>query len=425
MSQEQFSNNAQTTLSGNGGSISSGATSFKVASATAFPSGSGQCRVLIDSEIIIVQTPASSNTFTVLVRGAEGTTAAAHNDGATVTQVLTAGALANLPVKGNLAINGGFDWWQPNGPSYSVAPGGGSPSRLYIADQIAFLGQSGSTTWAFSRQSGGPNSVNYLQATLSGSNDKICFLQPIESLVAQALSNAGQQMTLAIRFKLSTGTFNFNLAILEWTGTVDQLPSPYASSWSSGNGSDPAWNGSFTVLGKTSLAASSSWQQLSATANITSNVNNLVLALWSDNPISTSATLSVAELQLVPGSAASVWMPEDPAVGLHRCQRFYEKSYDPDTAPGAVANGMPYFLVFGSGTNIGASVPYKSTKRIGSITIALYDEVGNAGKVTILNVGNNQSGTVRTSSSYGFAVFNNTTAGSGGISFNWTSDARL
>lgn len=94
MTQEQFTNNAATTLSGNGGSITSGATSFSVASASGFPT-SGAFRIIIESEIIIVGS-VSGTTFSSCTRGAEGTTAASHNDGVSVTHVLTAGGLKNL-----------------------------------------------------------------------------------------------------------------------------------------------------------------------------------------------------------------------------------------------------------------------------------------------------------------------------------------
>lgn len=82
---ENFANTYQTTLNDAGG-ISSGDTSMVVASATGAPAAN--FRVLIDSELILV-TAKSGTTFTI-TRGIEGTSAASHADGATVTHVLTA-----------------------------------------------------------------------------------------------------------------------------------------------------------------------------------------------------------------------------------------------------------------------------------------------------------------------------------------------
>jgi hypothetical protein len=87
MASEQFSNGPQTTLNG---SITSGATSLVVASATGFPS-SPQFRIRIDNELLLV-TAIAGTTWTV-TRAIESTTAAAHSNGATLTAVLTAGAL--------------------------------------------------------------------------------------------------------------------------------------------------------------------------------------------------------------------------------------------------------------------------------------------------------------------------------------------
>ena len=83
---EQFANNAVDALDGD---IDETVTTLDVTDASAFPTD-GNFRILIDSEIMLV-TAVSTNTFTV-VRGQEGTTAASHIDGATVTHLLTKGA---------------------------------------------------------------------------------------------------------------------------------------------------------------------------------------------------------------------------------------------------------------------------------------------------------------------------------------------
>lgn len=85
-----FANNATTTLAA---SATSGATTISVASGTGFPSG-GNFTILIDSEILLV-TGVAGTTWTVS-RGSEGTTAAAHNSGATVTHILTAAPLTSF-----------------------------------------------------------------------------------------------------------------------------------------------------------------------------------------------------------------------------------------------------------------------------------------------------------------------------------------
>ena len=86
---ETFANYADTTLNG---TITSGATSLVVTSATLFPT-KPYFRIAVDQEIMLV-TAVSGTTFTI-ARGVEGTTAAAHNTGVAVSHILTSGALTS------------------------------------------------------------------------------------------------------------------------------------------------------------------------------------------------------------------------------------------------------------------------------------------------------------------------------------------
>jgi hypothetical protein len=80
---EKLKNRSRSTLSA---SIDNTQTSISVADGSQFPS-SGRFRIRIDDELLVV-TARSGNTLTV-ERGAEGTTAASHLVGATVSHVLT------------------------------------------------------------------------------------------------------------------------------------------------------------------------------------------------------------------------------------------------------------------------------------------------------------------------------------------------
>lgn len=88
---EQFANNAQTTL---GVALGPAETTVDVSSAAGFPS-LAPFRILIDSELMTV-TAGAGTTSWVVTRGIEGTTPAAHNAGAVVSHIITAGALADL-----------------------------------------------------------------------------------------------------------------------------------------------------------------------------------------------------------------------------------------------------------------------------------------------------------------------------------------
>ncbi len=101
MATEKLANNASTTLNGN---INNSTTSVVVTSASGFPT-SGNFRILIGNEILLV-TAVSGTTFTVATRGSiESTGAASHATGSQVTHILTAGALAQY-VSENAAPGG-------------------------------------------------------------------------------------------------------------------------------------------------------------------------------------------------------------------------------------------------------------------------------------------------------------------------------
>jgi hypothetical protein len=88
MAIEQFVNNAQTTTAGAINNTSDPVT-FAVTDATKFPT-TGNFRVIIDSEILLVTSVSGSN-FTAK-RAQEGTTIASHSSGAGITHILTAGS---------------------------------------------------------------------------------------------------------------------------------------------------------------------------------------------------------------------------------------------------------------------------------------------------------------------------------------------
>jgi hypothetical protein len=103
---DRWTNSAQTTLSGNGGSITAGATTMKVAATLPFPLTSiSYYRVLVDNEIMQITGGQNTLTWTV-ARGLEGTAAASHNDGAAVTHDISAFELNSFRQEFNVIAYG-------------------------------------------------------------------------------------------------------------------------------------------------------------------------------------------------------------------------------------------------------------------------------------------------------------------------------
>jgi hypothetical protein len=129
MAVELFSNSAQTTLNGN---INSGVTSLAVVSATAFPS-TGNFRILIDSELMLV-TGVSGATFTV-TRAIEGTSAASHNSGSTVTEVLTNGSFTQAMLD------------RSGRGTYTSRPAAGIAGRVYYSSDFPYVSYDDGAAW--------------------------------------------------------------------------------------------------------------------------------------------------------------------------------------------------------------------------------------------------------------------------------------
>jgi len=189
---EQFANNASSTLNG---SIDNVTTTIVVANDTPF-SASGNFRILIDSEIMIVT--AHSGTSMTVVRGQEGTTAVAHTSGATVTQIITAGAIqqfrsdnvqinsyANLPSPGLagrvfqpnndlLAYIDTGTIWQPYGPIYALTPppAANDPNWVWVNQGTTTVTQSNSSLY-FNVAAASSGFTYYLRPTTGSSTASI------------------------------------------------------------------------------------------------------------------------------------------------------------------------------------------------------------------------------------------------------------
>lgn len=129
MAVEQYANNAETTLNG---AITNVATSLVVQSAVLFPT-SGPFKIIVEAEIMKV-TAVAGTTFTV-VRGQEGTTAAAHGNGAGVVQVVTKDSL--IAVGTNIIREGTF----------ASRPAAGVEGRIYIPTDGYTFARDDGTKW--------------------------------------------------------------------------------------------------------------------------------------------------------------------------------------------------------------------------------------------------------------------------------------
>ncbi len=146
----------------------------------------------------------------------------------------------------------------------------------------------------------------------------------------------------------------------------------------------------------------------------------------------TGATMFITGVQLEKGSTATSFDYRPYGTELQLCQRYYEKSYNIGTAPGAATFlGSKYgsSSVAASTTSyLSDGCPLKVTKRA-IPTITVYDSNGTSGKVNreAFGVSSNSNSNAFTSQigESTFLVFSDTGVSSQSIAYQWTASAEL
>ncbi len=377
---------------------------------------------------------AGAGVFTVTGLQGNAVSSSAPATGQALQYTGSAWTPGNPAAVDRFTINGGFDFFQAQGPSsasYTFA--GPNAGDKYVADQFLANNQSGLSGWAVSRVAGGPNSTNYIKFLQSARADKLIVYQPIEAAVSQALSNGTVQVTFQVQVKMPAGAAKVNIGILEWSGTADTMAlttTGVLNAWSSTSASDPTWTTNFSLVGKASLTASSSWQLLSTTVTLDASKNNILPVLWLDAQSTSSGELDLAEWQLTPAPCAVPWVPEDPAVALARCQRFFEKSWDADTKPGTSWTiGSDHVLISGAvAPFMTGDFTFQVSKRTVP-TLTAYDSTGASGVISTHISGgawgNGSAVSIVATRRANYSLGANNVTNCNSINFAFTADARL
>ena len=331
--------------------------------------------------------------------------------------------------------NGGMDIFQCQGPSVltNYADGAyGGPDRFFL------LGNSGATDIAIQRAGGdtGATYASILQNN-NGSTMFISLAQILENVDARKLR--GQTVYLHARVKMSSAARTMKCAIVEWTGTADvpafggAVGRDPVLNWASTNYTAGNFfqNTSLTVTAVSSnTAVGTSYVDLYATGAVSTSCNNLVVMFWEVGGTAAGAYWTICEASLILGNAAQIWTGVDQALNLERCQRWYQKSYDPDTYPAyPAANTIGlYKLNFGLGTvaAIEGTIPFRTTMRAIPV-MSYWDNAAtpNASKITYIGNANNMTGTPEGVCTRGFSMLSDASSTKTGMSFHWVADARL
>jgi microcystin-dependent protein len=305
-----------------------------------------------------------------IIKASAGTTA---GDSELATRLGVAeAAVGQRALSANAIINGAFDIWQ-RGTSLNLPSGVSS----YLADRFNIRVDGPAGTPVYSRQSFTPGSAPvagyegtfFARFTTGGNVTCSVFNHAIEDV----RTFAGQVVTLSFWMKTSTPkTFTLNLR------------------------QDFGSGGSAVVDQTATYTTTTSWQRFTQTFNVASVTGKTIgtnNALWIQLISYTAQTgnfdVDVWGVQLEAGTVATPFRRNAPSLQgeLAACQRYYEKSYDLEIAPGTNNGNLVDFYGTSDGSNnLVTRVSFAVPKRAG-YTLTTFTNTGVSGQAAYTRSG--------------------------------------
>jgi hypothetical protein len=125
-----------------------------------------------------------------------------------------------------------------------------------------------------------------------------------------------------------SGTRDYRIAILEWTGTADTVTSELVADWTSETFTTAGFFASTTktLEGTATVTATHNTETpLSVSGTVSASCNNLIVFIWTEDvPTHASDYVLIGEVGLYTGSTAQEWSPRLIAHELNLCKRYFE-----------------------------------------------------------------------------------------------------
>lgn len=330
----------------------------------------------------------------------------------------------------NLLRNPGFWLFQRGTSALSVGDGVYGPDGWYSLVQTA--AQTSSRVNPTNSPTKSPYGGVWTQSQAVAQRHGCAQIVPYE----RTYPLRGEPIRFEFMISAAPFTGNIRYAILEWPSTADVVTKDVVLSWTSTNytagnfftvANNVLATGVITPGGTPTLA--------SIRATVGSTANNLIVVVWTESTQAVNNLFVISDAWLVPDTLSAPFTPRPAAEELANCQRFFQKSYNIDTAPGAASNNTGIRSMNIQATEASNSVilgaPYQTRMRAAA-TIVIYDFAGNSGKLTEISsnasvVTSNiapSTGVVQ-SGENGFAVQHDPAGNIGGLMYHFTADAEL
>lgn len=222
----------------------------------------------------------------------------------------------------NALINGGFDFFQRAAPATATAMTDdvyNSPDRWYSLVQGANA--------TINRNAGIGTSKYSCKLVAGGTTNRYGIAQIIES--ANSLQYRGNTVIAQCKIKpvnnAGSGTRNYRIAILEWTGTADAVTSELVADWTSATYTTAGFFASTTktLVATASVTATHNTETtLSVSGTVSASCNNLIIFIWTEAvPTHAADYVLIGEAGLYYGATIQTWMPRPYAEEYQLCTR--------------------------------------------------------------------------------------------------------
>lgn len=234
--------------------------------------------------------------------------------------------LLNTIQNHNLLINGGFQFWQrlatPTTATTMTDDVYNAPDRWYSLVQGA-----GAT---INRNAGIGTSQYSAKLIAGGTTNRYGIAQIVEA--ENSIPMRGNVVSAGVRIKpvnnAGSGTRDYRIAILEWTGTADTVTSELVADWTSSTYTTAGFFASTTktLVGTATVTATHNTETvLSVSGTVSASCNNLIVFVWTEDvPTHASDYVLIGEAGLYKKVFASqTWYPRPQAAELALCQRYF------------------------------------------------------------------------------------------------------
>lgn len=331
----------------------------------------------------------------------------------------------------NKLINGNFNVWQ-RGTSFDSTTTPANSDDTYLADRWILLSDGNDIVDVSKQTDGGVDGETpYIRMDVETVSKKFGILQVIENVNCQKAIGGTVSLSFDCKVTNDTKLSDIRAVVLAWDSTADTVTSDIISAWAA-EGTNPTLVANWTAENTAAnLLVDTTWTRYKI-ENIsvdTASTTNIAVFIYQNN-VATNDTagifLEVTNVQLEVHDEATPFEDRSFQEEIALCERYFEKSYPMDTAPGTAEGSTDGRHVVGWGWNASAAQRYMVEFRVRKRTAAtctVYALDGTSNRVWFNSSGNTAPSSTNGQVNGFYLVI--TPTADDYVMFKWKADAEL